>query len=386
MAELPVGDKQVRRLCRQIGADRCAERDTASAAYEALPLPERKDVPPGVVAPPLAVIGVDGGRLQIFERSAAGDAAGEPAADGATEDDGRENNGKHWRESKIGLLMTMSGAAHKSDPCPEIPGNFVDPLRILKLAREFGKSAPAPAEPVPDEPEPAESPPQWEPPEVKGKRLVATRRPWDAFGPQVAAAAWEQGFFKAGRKAFLGDGAEVNWTMWRCHFSSFTPILDFIHALSYVFAAATAGRPFPEGWACYTRWIERVWQGRVGEVIGELELRLAELGEPVAGESKTSPRAVVAGALTYLRNNQDRMKYAEYRRQGLPMVSSYVESAVKQFNYRVKGTEKFWDEEGAEGILQLRADLLSDDQPLDEFWKRREAEETGQNRYRRAAA
>ena len=31
----------------------------------------------------------------------------------------------------------------------------------------------------------------------------------------------------------------------------FSPILDFIHALSYVFAATTAGRPFKEGWACY---------------------------------------------------------------------------------------------------------------------------------------
>ena len=37
------------------------------------------------------------------------------------------------------------------------------------------------------------------------------------------------------------------------------------------------------------------------------------------------------------------------------MVSSYVESALKQFNYRVKGSEKFWTEQGAEEMLQLRA-------------------------------
>jgi len=67
------------------------------------------------------------------------------------------------------------------------------------------------------------------------------------------------------------------------------------------------------------------------------------------------------------------------------MTTSYVESAVKQFNYRVKGTEKFWDEEGAEEMLQLRADYLSHNQPLDEFWKRRESRESGQNRYRQAA-
>jgi len=67
------------------------------------------------------------------------------------------------------------------------------------------------------------------------------------------------------------------------------------------------------------------------------------------------------------------------------MVSSYVESAVKQFNYRVKGSEKFWTEEGAEEILQLRGDHLRDDRPLESFWRRREAAESGQNRYRKAA-
>jgi hypothetical protein len=50
----------------------------------------------------------------------------------------------------------------------------------------------------------------------------------------------------------------------------------------------------------------------------------------------------------------------------------------------VKGTEKFWPEGGAEAILQLRADLLSDDQPLDAFWERRQAQAAGQRRYSRA--
>ena len=53
--------------------------------------------------------------------------------------------------------------------------------------------------------------------------------------------AWAWGFFGAARQAFLGDGSDNNWTIWCNHFSSFVPILDFIHALSYVFAAAMAG-------------------------------------------------------------------------------------------------------------------------------------------------
>lgn len=38
---------------------------------------------------------------------------------------------------------------------------------------------------------------------------------------------------------------------------------------------------------------------------------------------------------------------------------------------------------GGRGILQVRADPLSDAQPLQAFWQRRQAEETGQRRYRR---
>jgi hypothetical protein len=215
--------------------------------------------------------------------------------------------------------------------------------------------------------------------------LVASRRPWESFGPLVASAAWQWGFFGAARKAFLGDGAETNWTLWRNHFSSYTPILDFIHALSYVFAAATASRPFKEGWECYVRWIGWVWQDQLDKVLEELLVRQSELGVPTPDEPAGSPRRAVTRALEYLRNNRERMHYAEYRRQGLPVTSSYVESAVKQFNYRVKGTEKFWTEDGAEEMLQLRADLLSDNKPLDAFWKRRETGETGQRRYRKAA-
>jgi hypothetical protein len=48
-----------------------------------------------------------------------------------------------------------------------------------------------------------------------------------------------------------------------------------------------------------------------------------------------------------------------------------------------KRREKFWTDEGAEAILQLRADYLSDDEPLEGFWQRRQEAVTGQRRYRR---
>jgi len=386
LAEVEVPTKQVERVCQRIGNERVAERDEAVAAYQELSLAERKQTPPGVTAPDLAVVGCDGGRLQILERSGAKVEAEE--ADATAE--GRR--GKHWREDKIGLLQTMKSDVSASDPCPEIPESFVDPTRILKLARELKKQAAPSAEAAQETAEPelaaetlAENPVVYEPPEVLEKRFVGSRVRWPDFGPILATQAWQWGFFGASRKAFIGDGSDNNWTIWRHYFSSFVPILDFIHALSYVFAAAMAGRKFTDGWSIYEQWIRWVWQGEVAQVIAALAQRQLELGAPQEEDGDTSPRQIVAQALTYLQNHQSQMKYTEYRQQGLPITSSYVESAVKQFNQRVKGTEMFWSEEGAEAILQLRADHLSADEPLTEFWQTRQTKQTGQRPYRKAA-
>ena len=65
-------------------------------------------------------------------------------------------------------------------------------------------------------------------------------------------------------------------------------------------------------------------------------------------------------------------------REGLPITSCYIESTIKQINHRVKGTEKVWAPAGCEAVLQLRADYLSDTQPMADFWQRRQNRMTGQ--------
>jgi hypothetical protein len=331
---------------------------------------------------------VDGGRLQILERGAASGAA---AADEVPLASSGRERGKHWREDKAALLLTVDSKVSTADPCPKIPETFVDPTRILKLAREIhtvsaGQDGVAEAEPeatAADEGSAAET--TYTPPIIVTRQVVASRLRWPDFAPLVAQAARTAGLLGAARRAFVGDGSDNNLTIWRRFFGSWTPIIDFIHVLSYVFAAATAGRKFAEGWLVYVRWIEWLWQGQVAQVIVELAQRQAELGAPEPADGETSPRCLVAEALTYLQNHKDKMRYDEYRRQGLPITSSHMESLMKQINQRVKGTEKFWCEKGAEAILQLRADILSDDRPLDAFWERRQARETGQHRYRKVA-
>ena len=65
-----------------------------------------------------------------------------------------------------------------------------------------------------------------------------------------------------------------------------------------------------------------VWKGEVEKVIAELAQRQAELGASQEGDGETHPRVIVSTALRYLQNNKERMRYAEYRRRGLPITSS----------------------------------------------------------------
>ena len=91
--------------------------------------------------------------------------------------------------------------------------------------------------------------------------------------------------------------------------------------------------------------------------------------------------------LGYLQNNRTRMDYPRYRRLGLPTSSAPVESTIKQINRRLKGTEKFWLNGGAEAILQLRAAYLSEDARARTYWSRPRpyARAAGTSRLRAAA-
>ena len=337
LADLRVGTKQVQRVTERIGQERVDQRDAAVKDFRNRPLVEREGVAhPERVVPQVVMVSVDGGRYQNRER-----------------DEAPGMVSSHWRESKVGVLETLASEVHANDPDPDLPQCFLDAARTLKMAREIGHVASGTEVPVPEvaaKPEPRaqvanslangadSSPPRSRPgrPERLVRSIVATAAVAGVFGWLVNAAAWSRNFFGAARRAFLADGQEANWTLWRRHFPTFEPILDFIHALTYVFAAATAGRSAKEGWDQFEKWIQWVWAGRVREILPELEHRSAELGAPPSDASETDPRRIVADALRYLTNNAQRMQYDKYRRLGLPITTSSVESTIKQINYRVK--------------------------------------------------
>ena len=374
--EVELTTKRVERLAERTGARRVAEREAERAAWEALPLVAKLAAPRGIKAPEVVCVSADGGRMQRCDLP--------------------EDAKSHWCETKIGALMELQPNPHDSDPCPEVPDKFLQLGSVDELTREIKRTAPKGA--VFERAEQAEEriveavsgngdPLVLESPVILGRDVVATLADSSAFGKLLAASAWALGFAGAVLKAFVADGQASNWTIWEQHFKhlEFVPILDFIHALTYVYSAALAGRPPSEGWAVYMQWITWVWKGQVSCVIEQLAERAVELGAPPSDASESDPRVIVAGTLTYLRNQQSRMNYPTYRKLGLPITSSPIESTVKQINYRLKGSEKFWSRAGGEAILQLRADHLSDTAPLDAYWVRRIGQSTGIRTYARAA-
>lgn len=374
-----IGLKRVERTTERIGGERVAERESQIVAWSQLPLVERDRAPGGVKPPEVAAVMADGGRMQLCERE-----------EGAT---------SHWHEYKAGVLHGLSSETHTSDPCHAVPDVYLQRERIDKITREITQVAAVVETPSvssseilsPEDVRPIVPPDEvasggYEAPKVIDRDVVASRCDSRCFGKHLAAQAWSLGLFAAQRKAWISDGQNWLWTEWEKYFKpfGFVPILDFIHALTHVYAAAMAGRPGAVGWQVYVRWITWIWQGQVLQVILELATRQQELGAPQDGDGETSPRRLVADTLTYLQNQKQRMNYPEYRRQGLPITSAHMESTVKQLNRRIKGSEKYWSERGGEAVLQLAADQLSTSQPLDEFWTKRPQRQLGYRTYARS--
>jgi hypothetical protein len=325
VGEVRISSRHVNRLTEEIGTELAAKRDRETDDYVHHRRPE-----PSSPAPAVAAVALDGGRLLTR-------ASGQ----------GQGVHGKQWKEDKVACLLSLEGQTVAEDPHPEPPRCFLEPPAVDKLVREIqsnhgrreenelpqlaelslGKEVPASSStPSETAAEPAEDQ-VWPPQRTKVPRTcVATMEDCHEFGKMAAAEAQHRNFYAAPRRALLGDGSAWIWNQQEKWFRDWTPIVDFVHALTYLYVTATAlASSVAERWDWYVEWMTLLWQGRVGEVIADLEARWQGL-EPVPAEGKlppTDPREALRRTLTYLKNNESRMNYAEYRKQGLP-VSSVV--------------------------------------------------------------
>lgn len=353
VGDIAISDRHVNELTVEVGQELQQDRDQRTDEYSEQDLPRKATE----VEPPvdLAAAFLDGGRMRT-----------------RTPGQGPGVHDPHWRENKNAVLYRMQSETFEEDPQPDLPECFRNQAYVEKLVKGLknqkkdGREEETSGEdsaPVADS-----KPASWQP-KILFRTCLSSLESSDRFGPMMAAEADARGFFSAKKRAFVADGLPYNWSIQERHFPTFQPIVDFVHVVEHLYEAAKAihGEDEASRWSLYETWAGACWQGRVAEVIEELVEQQSQIGTVGEGEKlpDSDPRQVLHSTLTYLRNNRSRMDYPSYRRDGLPTTSSLAESYVKQVSQRVKGTEKFWDDnERGEAILQVRAAVLCDDDRL----------------------
>lgn len=359
LAETPISSKHVQRLTERLGKQRQQQRDQQVAAMKAGTLQPQYKQAPAVVA-----VHVDAGKVQ-FRQEEAGVGVHAP----------------HWGDVKVACLQTYARLEGKGDPQPNPPAVFLDPPRVLKLVNQMervrshpdAKGSPADGAAL-FKPRPRRQPiKRIRRPRRLMRTVVASTANVEEFGWMVAAEAMARNFYGAARKAVVGDGGNWIGPLGEMHFPEWVQVLDFLHLLVHLYAAGMAvyrGQP-KAAWELYEKMLRDAWAGRAAQVVEALEKEAARMGPAPPKASADDARRIVWGTLAYVKANTGRMDYARYRSEGLPVTSALVESLVKQINFRMKGTEKFWLEGGAEAVLQVRAAYLSDDSRAEEFFQHR---------------
>lgn len=176
-----------------------------------------------------------------------------------------------------------------------------------------------------------------------------------AFTQRLRREAERRGFPHAARRVILGDGAKWIWAAATEMFPGAIQIVDFFHVSEKLWEVARAlfpaDRDSAEAWAD-----ARCEELKAGALDGVLATLRAH-----AGHCEEASKTV-----RYIVTNRERMRYADFRAQGLQIGSGVVEGGCKTVVGRLKQSGMYWTKHGAEEILALRACILGG--RYEDFW------------------
>jgi len=358
LGEFSISASHIQRLTIRIGKEFDLVDDQSVHLWE--DIPEKIDNPVNV-----ASISVDGGRAQIrSENASAG--VHDPA----------------WIETKVACLQQLESEEFQIDPHPMLPRAFTHEDRVkylvnglkgaLKKKEDQKTNQTLSNKEHLNEDKEKDITSRYRPTILK-RTALATVDHADNFGNLILHKSRQQHLQTAKRKAYLGDGDKKIWTIFDDYFrqDGWCPILDFVHAIEYAFEAAKISTTSPrQCWAKYIEFATHLWQGRVLTVIRRLEKSINSTALSKSKSSKVTHERLVE-IRNYFKNHCTKMNYPEYRKNGLPISSCHVESLIKQFNFRVKSTEKFWNRSSLKGVLKIKANFLSSNSSMQSFWNNR---------------
>ena len=149
---------------------------------------------------------------------------------------------------------------------------------------------------------------------------------------------------------FVCDGADWIWNIVEEHFPNAIQILDWFHASEHLAPVAQAIFIDPNQ---ASDWIERMksfmWDGDISSILDELDT-----------QRLTTSDDIIRITANYFERNKQRMRYAEFRKQGYQIGSGTIESAAKQIGMmRLKVPGAIWNEDSARKVAKARAEFLS---------------------------
>ena len=185
----------------------------------------------------------------------------------------------------------------------------------------------------------------------------------EAFGPRIYSEAVRRGLYQAKRVVVLGDGAPWIWTIADEHFPAAIEIVDLYHARQHLaeLAKLVYGPTHPKCKPWCTARYQELDASEVEKVMGAI-LRLKS-SDPKIQQYLDRER-------NYFQTNAERMRYADFRHQGLFVGSGVIEAGCKTLiGFRLKQSGMQWTVRGANAIIALRCLDLSG--RWEQFWENR---------------
>jgi hypothetical protein len=187
----------------------------------------------------------------------------------------------------------------------------------------------------------------------------------EQFARRIYAEAVQRGWYRARKRVVLGDGAEWIWNLVALCFPGAIEIVDLYHAREHLWELAR--KLYPGDEVRQKRWLlpqlDKLENGRMEKLVAKLRAMTAthpELKDKFHTESE------------YFARNAARMRYPEFRRQGLFVGSGVIEAACKTvIGSRLKQSGMFWTVNGANAMIALRCTRLSG--RFEDYWEERRA-------------
>lgn len=184
---------------------------------------------------------------------------------------------------------------------------------------------------------------------VLEKSIVAHKGEWDELADKLYSEALRRGLKKAKHVFVVADGGLWIWSMKDERFPHATGLLDFYHASEHLHACAKAifGEKNTEDIKRFLTPL--LHQLRHGGEAGFLK-DMADLKELLATLDEKQ-RETVENTQEYFAKHADHLHYAAAEFHGCPCGSGAMESTCAQLQGPLKGTGKFWTEEGKKNFL-----------------------------------